>query len=269
MYSSSCRRPCCRPLASPLAAPRRSGRSPGRAIACTCIREHGVPIRFLGPASPFHSSTTSRVFPESGREQTRLTPSTSHVRCIAYGRIVCQHVWQCHTIWTHARFRYSLPGAPMKEILADLDRWHEEKEEIALATLVHVRGSATRLPGARLCLTRSGRMAGCGSGGCVESDSFERAREVRDGGRPAVATDGLAHHRPCAVGLGTHGTWRGRKQQSPGFGSGPSPKWTMPARSMSWATPCTMSEGTTKRSRLTHSRLKPTRDSRTPTPILA
>lgn len=94
----------------------------------------------------------------------------------------------------------------MKEILADLDRWREEKEEIALATLVRVRGSAPRLSGARLCLTRSGRMAGSVSGGCVENDVFERALEVLDGGRPVVATYGIADELAFEVGLSCGGS---------------------------------------------------------------
>ena len=80
----------------------------------------------------------------------------------------------------------------MREILDDLDRWVREGEEVALATLVELRGSAPRQPGARLGLTRSGKMTGSVSGGCVENDVFERALLVLDGGRPAVATYGIA-----------------------------------------------------------------------------
>lgn len=94
----------------------------------------------------------------------------------------------------------------MREILADLDRWQQENEEIALATLVLVRGSAPRLPGARLCLTRSGRMAGSVSGGCVENDVFERAKQVLDGGQPVVASYGIADELGFQVGLSCGGS---------------------------------------------------------------
>ena len=57
----------------------------------------------------------------------------------------------------------------MKDILTDLDLWQRQGEEIALATVVQVRRSAPRPPGARLCVTRSGRMSGSVSGGCVEA----------------------------------------------------------------------------------------------------
>ncbi len=94
----------------------------------------------------------------------------------------------------------------MREILSDLDRWAEANEEIALATLVRVRGSAPRLPGARLCVTRSGKMAGSVSGGCVENDVFERAMAVLDSRRPATATYGIADELSFEVGLSCGGS---------------------------------------------------------------
>ena len=94
----------------------------------------------------------------------------------------------------------------MREILADLDRWQKAGEEIALATLVGVRGSAPRLPGARLAVTRSGGMAGSVSGGCVENDVFERAMAVLDSGQPATAEYGIADELGFEVGLSCGGT---------------------------------------------------------------
>ncbi|MEE8137569.1 MAG: XdhC family protein, partial [Thermoanaerobaculia bacterium] len=94
----------------------------------------------------------------------------------------------------------------MIEILSDLDRWQQESEETALATLVRVRGSAPRLPGARLCMTRSGRMAGSVSGGCVENDVFERAMQVLDSGQPAVASYGISDELGFEVGLSCGGS---------------------------------------------------------------
>jgi len=91
-------------------------------------------------------------------------------------------------------------------MLPELERWKAQGEEIALATLVAVRGSAPRLPGARLCVTRSGRMAGSVSGGSVENDEFERAMEVLDTGQPVVASYGIADEMGFAVGLSCGGT---------------------------------------------------------------
>jgi xanthine dehydrogenase accessory factor len=94
----------------------------------------------------------------------------------------------------------------MNEILSHLERWQREAEEIALATVVAVRGSAPRPLGARLCMTRSGRMVGSVSGGCVENDVFERALRVLDDGRPALAHYGAADEWGFEVGLACGGS---------------------------------------------------------------
>jgi len=94
----------------------------------------------------------------------------------------------------------------MRDLLPHLDRWRRDGEEIALATVVRVRGSAPRGPGARLALTRSGRMAGSVSGGCVETDVYERALRVLDDGRPVVVTYGAADEHGLDVGLACGGS---------------------------------------------------------------
>ena len=94
----------------------------------------------------------------------------------------------------------------MKEIFPDLDLWQSRGEEIALATVVQVRRSAPRPPGARLCVTRGGRMSGSVSGGCVEADVFERAMQVLDSRKPEVASYGIADEMGFEVGLSCGGS---------------------------------------------------------------
>ena len=94
----------------------------------------------------------------------------------------------------------------MKDILPDLDLWQSQGEEIALATVVRVKRSAPRPPGARLCVTRSGRMSGSVSGGCVEADVFERAMQVLDGRSPEVVNYGIADELGFEVGLSCGGS---------------------------------------------------------------
>ncbi|MBP1690010.1 MAG: xanthine dehydrogenase accessory factor [Deltaproteobacteria bacterium] len=89
----------------------------------------------------------------------------------------------------------------MRDILGDLDRWQQQGEAMALATLVQVHGSAPRLPGARMLVTRSGKMAGSVSGGCVENDVVTRALEVLNEGRAVLARYGIADDSELAVGL--------------------------------------------------------------------
>jgi len=93
----------------------------------------------------------------------------------------------------------------MQEILDDLDRWQRDGEELALATLVRVRRSAPRLPGARLLMTRSGKMAGSVSGGCVEADVFEHATRVLDSGEPMIASYGISDEQGFDIGLSCGG----------------------------------------------------------------
>ena len=93
----------------------------------------------------------------------------------------------------------------MRDLLPALDQWLDHGEDIALATVVRVRGSAPRLPGARLCVTRSGKMAGSVSGGCVETDVFEHAMQVLDSRQPRVASYTITDDDAFRVGLSCGG----------------------------------------------------------------
>jgi len=95
---------------------------------------------------------------------------------------------------------------PLKDLLHEIERWRRAGEQIALATLVTVHGSAPRRPGARMALTRSGRMAGSVSAGCVENDVFARARQVLSEGKPALARYGISDEMAFAVGLSCGGS---------------------------------------------------------------
>lgn len=93
----------------------------------------------------------------------------------------------------------------MRDVLAELERWQAEGEVIAVATLVSAWGSAPRLPGARFAMTRSGRVVGSISGGCVEGDVFARAMEALDSGRPRLLEYGISDEMAFGVGLSCGG----------------------------------------------------------------
>jgi xanthine dehydrogenase accessory factor len=61
-------------------------------------------------------------------------------------------------------------------------------QEAILATVVGVRGSAYRRPGARMLLTNEGWQAGSISGGCLEGDILRRAWWHTQDGNPVVVT---------------------------------------------------------------------------------
>src|SRR5438552_6476697 len=89
----------------------------------------------------------------------------------------------------------------MKELLPDIDRWRARGDKVALATVVATRRSAPRPVGSKLAVSESGELAGSVSGGCVESDVYQRAREVMANGKPQLVTYGIADAQAWDVGL--------------------------------------------------------------------
>jgi len=59
-------------------------------------------------------------------------------------------------------------------------------DDVALATIVAVRGSTYRREGARLVVPAEGPTVGNISGGCLEGDVADTAREVMASGQPQV-----------------------------------------------------------------------------------
>jgi len=93
----------------------------------------------------------------------------------------------------------------LKDLQAQIDAWLARGEELAVATVVHIHGSAPRPEGARLVMTRSGEMVGSVSGGCVEGDVYERALRVFEEGAPALVSYGPAEPDGFEVGLSCDG----------------------------------------------------------------
>ena len=89
----------------------------------------------------------------------------------------------------------------MKEILPEIDRWKEAGEKVVVATVVATRRSAPRPVGASLAISESGQMCGSVSGGCVESDVFENARDVLETGEPKLLSYGISDDEALSVGL--------------------------------------------------------------------
>jgi xanthine dehydrogenase accessory factor len=75
-------------------------------------------------------------------------------------------------------------------------------ERAALATVVHVEGSAYRRPGARMIITEHGRTTGTISGGCLERDVLERAAQVIATGAACVVTYDTRGDDDIVWGLG-------------------------------------------------------------------
>jgi len=89
----------------------------------------------------------------------------------------------------------------MKEILDDVERWLADGKKVAIATVVATRKSAPRPVGAKLAVCETGELAGSVSGGCVESDVYENARDVLETGQPKLLSYGIADEEAWEVGL--------------------------------------------------------------------
>ena len=77
----------------------------------------------------------------------------------------------------------------MDELRSILDTWFSlegENQDAVLATVVHVKGSAYRRPGARMLLIPDGRRIGSISGGCLEGEISRKAWWFTAGGSPVV-----------------------------------------------------------------------------------
>ena len=88
------------------------------------------------------------------------------------------------------------------QAIVELAREARPGEVLAMATVMNVRGSAYRRPGARMLMTADGRTAGMISGGCLENDVRERAREVMATGTPVLVTYDSTAPEDIVFGLG-------------------------------------------------------------------
>jgi xanthine dehydrogenase accessory factor len=90
----------------------------------------------------------------------------------------------------------------MREIASDLGRWRARGDEkVAVATVVETRGSAPRPVGSKLAISEHGELAGSVSGGCVENEVYEEARQVLEGGPPKLMSYGISDEQAWSVGL--------------------------------------------------------------------
>jgi xanthine dehydrogenase accessory factor len=77
----------------------------------------------------------------------------------------------------------------------------------ALATVVKVRGSSYRSPGARMLISDDGKWIGSISGGCLEGDALRKARKVMTDQAPLTVTYDTSEdsNQNLGIGLGCNG----------------------------------------------------------------
>jgi xanthine dehydrogenase accessory factor len=89
----------------------------------------------------------------------------------------------------------------VKDVIGKLDEWAARGERAAIATVVSVKRSAPRPPGAKMAVNSSGEVWGAVSGGCVEGAVVEVAGDVLRGGPPQLLHFGIADSEAWDVGL--------------------------------------------------------------------
>jgi xanthine dehydrogenase accessory factor len=89
----------------------------------------------------------------------------------------------------------------MKDVIEDVDAWVARGDAVALATVIDVKRSAPRPPGAKMAVNSRGEVSGAVSGGCVEGAVVAVAEDVLKGGEPRLLHFGIADSEAWDVGL--------------------------------------------------------------------
>lgn len=94
-----------------------------------------------------------------------------------------------------------------KTILQEYNKIDFTKRKAALATVVKVRGSSYRSPGARMLIMDDGKWVGSISGGCLEGDALRKARQVMTDKQPITVTYDTREesNQNLGIGLGCNG----------------------------------------------------------------
>ncbi|WP_110951850.1 XdhC family protein [Pseudomonas bohemica] len=100
----------------------------------------------------------------------------------------------------------------LSSLLEALDQAQAGQQEVVIATVVKVEGSAYRRPGARMVIAQLGDSTGTVSGGCLESDVSKKAWWLTANGKPTIRSystgedDDELEEAELSFGLGCNGT---------------------------------------------------------------
>ena len=94
-----------------------------------------------------------------------------------------------------------------KTIITEFKKVDTTQRKAALATVVKVRGSSYRSPGARMLITDDGKWVGSISGGCLEGDALRKARQVMKDQKPMTVIYDTREesNQNLGIGLGCNG----------------------------------------------------------------
>src|SRR5579872_3713316 len=93
----------------------------------------------------------------------------------------------------------------MRDIIKEIEKFLQDGERVAIATVVKTEGSVPRPAGSAMAMTKSGKVAGSISGGCLEAAVFEEGMEVLETGVPRLLHYGITEEMAWNVGLSCGG----------------------------------------------------------------
>ena len=92
-----------------------------------------------------------------------------------------------------------------EDVLSVAANWRAAGEQVALATVTETWGSSPRPAGSQMAVTKSGKMAGSVSGGCIEGAVADAAMKTIETGTPQLLGFGISNERAWEVGLACGG----------------------------------------------------------------
>src|ERR1700759_4079948 len=95
--------------------------------------------------------------------------------------------------------------AETEDVLGTAALWRAAGEQVAVATVTETWGSSPRPAGSQMAVTKSGKMAGSVSGGCIEGAVADAAMKTIDSGTPQLLDFGVSNERAWEVGFGSWG----------------------------------------------------------------
>jgi len=96
-------------------------------------------------------------------------------------------------------------SAEVEDVLATAAAWRAAGEQVAVATVTETWGSSPRPAGSQLAVTKSGRLAGSVSGGCIEGAVADAAMKTIASGVPQLLDFGVTNEQAWEVGLACGG----------------------------------------------------------------
>jgi xanthine dehydrogenase accessory factor len=95
--------------------------------------------------------------------------------------------------------------AETENVLRTAAAWRDAGEQVAVATVTETWGSSPRPAGSQMAVTKSGKMAGSVSGGCIEGAVADAAMKTIETGTPQLLDFGVTNERAWEVGLACGG----------------------------------------------------------------